>query len=105
MTPPRRPWTWCNRTGCETKLIFARRAGTTRVLPYEYDDRAPFTEGSAGCHVIVAGEAWSPLDLIEDFQARLGISEPKARELVTGYPWHRPHRCEQIDQTTTEDAA
>lgn len=105
MTPPKKPWTWCRRPGCDTKLIFARRNG--RVLPYEYQDRAPFSVHSAGCHVIVAGEAWEPLELIEDFQTRLGISEPKARELVTGYPFHRPHTCDRTPTTTTspEDAA
>lgn len=93
MTPPKVPWTWCREPGCDTKLLFARRHG--RALPYEYDDRAPFSLASTGCHVLVAGEAWIPRDLIEDFQTRLGISEEKARELVSGYPFHRPHRCER----------
>lgn len=107
MTPPRKPWRHCNRDGCEARLIFATH--NHRTLPYEYDDRAPFSLEAAGCHVLVGGEAWLPLELIEDFQTRLGIPESKARELVTGYPFHRPHRCEPTTSTTqptsTEDNA
>lgn len=92
MTPARKPWTWCNQPGCETKLRFARRNG--RVLPYEYDDRAPFSLEAAGCHVIVDGEAWTPREAIEHFQTRgEGRSEDAARVLVSGYPFHRPHQC------------
>lgn len=99
VTHPKKPWVWCNQRGCDTKLTFARPAGTTadaKRRPYEYDDVAPFSPESIGCHVLIAGEAWNPLDLIEDFQVRLGISETKARELVTGYPFHRPHRPHQV---------
>ena len=94
MTPPKKSWTWCRGTDCDTRIIFARRAATTQTLPYEYDDRAPFSIEATGCHVLVAGESWTPGDLIEDFQARLGISTEKARELVSGYPFHRQHKCE-----------
>lgn len=98
MTPPKAPWFWCNRAGCETRLIFARRAGTGaqgRRYPYEWDDVEPFALASTGAHVLVAGEAFTPTELIEHFQVTSGgMPEDKARELVAGYPWHRPHRCD-----------
>lgn len=104
MTPPKKPWSWCNRTGCDTKLLFASRHG--RTLPYEYQDRAPFSE--PGLHVLIEGTAFTPLEAIEQFQTRgEGRTEEKARELVAGYPFHRPHRCDPAPtQTdTTEPAA
>lgn len=82
---------WCRNEECGIRIIFARRAGTTKRVPFEYADQTPFSDASAGCLVIVAGEAWRPIDLIEDFQTRFEIGEESARELVSGYPWHRPH--------------
>ncbi|GAA1138661.1 hypothetical protein [Nocardioides aquiterrae] len=109
MTPPKKPWAWCNRPGCETKLIFARRAGApadAKRRPYEWEDRAPFSDLAVGCHVIVAGEAFTPRELIEHFQVTSGgMPEDKARELVSGYPWHRPHRCDSTPADTSKDAA
>ncbi len=96
---PRQSWVWCN--GCPTKLIFARRVGTDRKVPYEHADQPPFSDHAAGAHVIISGTAWVPGDAIEDFRVRFEISEDKARELVSGYPFHRPHRC---DLTTTAAA-
>lgn len=93
--PPKKPWVWCRETGCDTKLIFATRYPGTpsaRLVPYEYADRAPFSLESTGCHVIIAGQqSMTPGEAIEDFKVRLGISDEKARELVAGYPFHRPH--------------
>lgn len=91
---PAKPWAWCREPGCDTKLIFATRySGTARarLVAYEYADQEPFSAKAAGCHVIVAGQAMPPLEAIEDFQTRLEISTEKARELVAGYPFHRPH--------------
>lgn len=82
-------WRWCREPGCQTRIIFARRNG--KPVPYEATDVPPFTEQSADCHVLVSGQAWRPADLIEDFHTRLEIAEPAARELVSGYPFHRPH--------------
>lgn len=95
MTPARKPWIWCNVPGCDTKLIFARRAGTPENgprFPYEYADRAPFSIEATGCHVLIDGTAWTPREAIEHFQTRgEGRTEEAARELVSGYPFHRPH--------------
>ncbi len=108
MTPPKLPWTFCNRPGCETKLIFARRAGTSTTAgrrPYEYDDLPPFALQSTGAHVVIGGEAWTPGELIEHYQvASGGMPEAKARELVSGYPWHRPHTCDR-DNSEPKDPA
>lgn len=91
MTPPKTPWTWCNRVGCDTKLLFARRNG--RTLPYDYDDRPPFSE--PGLQVLIDGIAFTPLEAIEHYQTLgEGRTEEKARELVAGHPFHRPHFCD-----------
>lgn len=84
-----RPWVWCREIGCETKLIFATRNG--RLLPYEHADQPPFSDQSVGAHVLVAGQAFTPREAIEDFQVRLAIDSEKARDLVSGYPFHRLH--------------
>jgi hypothetical protein len=95
MTPPKKPWTWCNNgPDCETQLIFASRNG--RLVPYEYADRPPFSDSAVGCHVLIDGIALTPREAIEHFQTRgEGRSEDAARELVSGYPFHRPHYCER----------
>lgn len=90
---------WCNQIGCDTKIIFARVAGTDRRIPLEARDRETFSTDATGALVVVAGEAWKPRDLIEHFQTRLGgISEEKARDLVAGYPSHRPHGHDRDEQ-------
>jgi hypothetical protein len=95
VTPPKKPWAWC-RNGCDTKLIFASRDG--RLVPYEYADRAPFSDTAVGCHVLIDGVALTPREAIEHFQTRgEGRSEAAARELVSGYPWHRAHHCERAE--------
>lgn len=93
MTHVKKTWTFCNRD-CGTKLTFATRAGTTRVLPYEYQDREPFSE--PGLHVLIDGVSFTPGEAIEHFQTRgEGRTEDQARELVSGYPFHRPHICDR----------
>lgn len=89
----------CNRPGCDEPIIFAARPNTRRRLPYEAADREPFSVAATGSHVLVAGKAWVPGDLIEYFRTQFEISEDRARELVSGYPWHRPHIH---DRDTTE---
>lgn len=94
---------WCREPGCDTRVVLARRAFTGTWLAVEATDRPPFSMESAGCVVVVAGQAWDPRDLIEDFMTRFETSEPKARELVEGYPFHRPHMC--TTPTTEETPA
>jgi hypothetical protein len=91
----KKPWTWCREIGCDTKIIFAARNG--RALPYEHTDRAPFSIEATGAHVLISGQTFTPREAIEDFQTRLGIAEDKARELVSGYPFHRLHLHERAD--------
>lgn len=103
MTPPKLPWVFCRSENCDAKLIFARRAGTVSRRPYEYDDLPPFALQSTGAHVVIGGEAWTPGDLIEHYQVTSGgMPEAKARELVSGFPWHRPHTCDRDRSTDTE---
>lgn len=93
---------WCDHKGCDTRLIFARRAGTDRHVPLEADDRVPFSQEALGCLVYVAGEAWKPGDLIEHFQTRFEVSENSARALVSGYAFHRPHYHEPPTEPETD---
>lgn len=90
---------WCREDGCDTKVVLARRVLTGKWAAYEAEDRPPFSPEAAGCHVLVSGQAWAPMDLIEDFQTRFEIAEPKAHELVEGYPFHRPHHHEKEGTT------
>lgn len=104
MTPPKKPWAWCRATGCEAKLIFATR--DQRTVPYEYTDLTPFSIEATGCHVLIDGVAFTPREALEHFQTRgEGRSEDTARELVSGYPFHRPHRCERDESATTQESA
>lgn len=89
---------YCNRAlNCDVKIILAILAPTPpgakeRWAAFEATDREPFSEAAAGARVIVSGrQAWRPIDLIEDYRVRHGLTETAARELVTGFPWHRPH--------------
>lgn len=98
MVTRRSPWVWCREIGCDTKLLFASRNG--RRLPYEYTDRPPFSDEATGCHVLVAGQAMTPAEAIEDFRVRFEVAEDKARDLVSGYPFHRPHHHPTEQETT-----
>ena len=91
-----KPWVWCREPGCDTKLIFATRNG--RRLPYEAQDRPPFETESIGCHVIVDGQAFTVAEALEHFQVRYEATTQKARELASGYPWHRPHFHEPLQE-------
>jgi hypothetical protein len=81
----------CNRAGCETRVVLAKKVPSGKWVPYEATDRPAYTPEAIGCHVIVSGQAWRPFDLVEHFMVRHEISEHAARELVAGHPWHRPH--------------
>lgn len=81
----------CRVDGCDMRVILARRAQSRHWLAFEAQDRPPFTELAAGCWVLVDGVAWKPRDLIEQMQASYEVAEPRARELVAGYPFHRLH--------------
>lgn len=74
---------------CDLPIIFATRDG--RRVPYDADARTGFTDAAMGCHVLVANQAMTPGDAIEHFRTRFEITETKARDLVSGYPFHRPH--------------
>lgn len=91
MTAPSEPRD-CNR-GCGTRVILARRAFSSggRWLALEAQDQPPFEQASAGCYVVVDGTAYTVNEAIEDFQVRLEITDTKARDLVSSYPWHRAH--------------
>lgn len=98
MNRPRKdPRVVCDHDGCDVRLIFARRAGTSRVVPLEATDRPPWTAEAAGALVVISGQAWRPVELVEDFRSRQPVSDERARELVAGYPWHRPHHHEEND--------
>lgn len=93
MTAPAQPRD-CRDETCGGRIILARIAGTSTWMPLDADDLPPFSTESTGCRVVVTGQAWLPADLIEDFQVRFEITREKARELVEGYPFHRPHNHE-----------
>jgi hypothetical protein len=82
---------WCNKVGCDTKVILGLRADTNRWVPYEAETRDPSSLAAAGCHVLVGAQAWTPHDLAEHFRVRFEITAEKARDLVRDYPHHRPH--------------
>lgn len=88
---------WCREPGCDTKVILAQRMPEGRWVALEAADRPPFSDLAVGCLVVVARQAWRPADLTEDFMTRLEISEAAARDLVSGYPFHRPHHHEKED--------
>ena len=81
----------CREDTCRGQIILARIATTTSWMPLDADDLPPFSTESTGCLVVVTNEAWKPAELIEDFRVRFEITREKARELVEGYPFHRPH--------------
>lgn len=98
---------YCDRdSDCAIQIILAILAPTPpgqqpRWGAFEARDREPESMQSIGCRVIVAGrQAWRPVDLIEDYMVRHEITETAARELVSGFPWHRSHIHES--HTTTE---
>jgi hypothetical protein len=92
----------CRDETCGIRIIFARRAGTTRWGAYEAQDRPPFSQAAMGAFVIVADQAWKPSELIEEFRTRgEGMSESAARELVSGFPFHRTHHHEPAETPTT----
>lgn len=95
----------CDRPGCDEPITWASRPRGGPRLPYEAEDRVPFSDAATGAHVVVAGKAWIPGDLIEHFRTAFEISEDRARELVEGYPWHRPHVHERVDEHEGGDAA
>lgn len=98
---------YCDRDpGCNTLVVVAILAPTPtgqerRWGAFEATDREPFTDRAVGCRVIVGGrQAWKPAELVEDYMVRHEITESAAREIVSGFPWHRSHIHEH--PTTTE---
>lgn len=87
----------CRNPGCGTTVILAVLAPTPvgakpRWAAFEARDRVPFSAEAAGARVIVADrQAWRPTDLIEDYRVRHELTESAARELVSGFPFHRIH--------------
>lgn len=86
----------CREPGCTVTIFLARAVTGTSLTggpwwPFEATDRPPFTQEATGCRVVVSGAAWKPLDLVEHYMTRFETSETRARELVAGYPHHRPH--------------
>lgn len=92
----------CNRPDCDEPIIWAFRPRGGPRLPYEAADRVPFSDNAMGAHVVVAGKAWIPGDLIEHFRVRFEISVEQASDLVGEYPWHRPHVHERADDDERE---
>lgn len=88
---------YCREPACGAQIILAILAPTPpgadpKWGAFEATDREPFSEAAASARVVVADrQAWRPVDLIEDYRVRHGLTESAARELVTGFPWHRPH--------------
>ncbi|MDF9717377.1 hypothetical protein [Nocardioides sp. ChNu-99] len=73
------------------RIHFAKHHATGRAVPLEVKDRPPFTQEATGALVVVADQAWRVEPLVQHFMARFEVTEPKARELVAGYPHHRVH--------------
>ena len=95
---------YCDRDpDCAVQILLAILAptpagGTPRWAAFEARDRAPFTPEAAGCRVIVADrQAWRPADLVEDYMVRHEITEAAAKEIVSGFPFHRLHVHESAD--------
>lgn len=95
---------YCNRADdCSTLVVVAILAPTPdgqerRWAAFEARDREPFSTGAVDCRVIVGDrQAWKPADLVEDYMVRHEITESAARELVSGFPWHRIHAHEHTE--------
>lgn len=84
---------------CPVRIIFATRDG--RRLPYEAETREPFTDAAFGCHVLIGDQAMTLREAIDHVQVRFEVSEAKARDLVAGYPAHRPHFHARPDEEST----
>ncbi|WP_426243753.1 hypothetical protein [Nocardioides sp. LHG3406-4] len=91
----------CNR--CAERVILARRWPTGAWRAYEAKDRPPFTQEATGAHVLIAGQAWTVADLIEDYMVRHELTEDAAKEIVSGFPFHRPH-YDDPPHTQTDDS-
>ncbi|MCM0619812.1 hypothetical protein [Nocardioides bruguierae] len=87
---PRRSWEWCRVPGCDQRIRWARVNDRPRA--FEWEDRPPFTPEAGDALVLVNGQAFTPREAIEHYQVRLEITEAAARELVSGYPFHRLHQ-------------
>lgn len=92
---------YCDRDpNCAVQVILAILAPTPegqdpKWAAFEARDLAPFSIEAAGSRVLVGRQAWKPADLIEDYHVRLEITEAAARELISGFPWHRHHHHEE----------
>lgn len=88
----------CN--GCDVSVILAFNPLTTHWRAFEAAERIPWSNESAGCYVIIHGQAWRPIDYVEDVRVRNELTEEKAKELAAGWPWHRPHFHPKTEETS-----
>lgn len=90
MTRAPKPPATCDT--CGAPIRFARDAiNPTRWRVLEAADREPWSTDAAGSMVLTSGHAWRPHDLVEHWMVRHELTESAARELVSGFPWHRLH--------------
>lgn len=80
---------------CGAAIILARPSDRPEAwFPYDAMDIDPVSAMTvAGFVVIVSGRAWRHRDLLEHYAVELENGEPAAREIVAGFPHHRPHHC------------
>lgn len=81
----------CNTEGCDIQVFLAFNPITTNWAAFETTDVPPWTQQAAGAYVLVNGQAWRPTSLVEEWVIYHEIPEEKAKDLVSGYPWHRAH--------------
>lgn len=100
---------YCDRDpDCAVQIKLAILAPTPpgqepRWAALEARDREPFSNEAVGCRVLVADrQAWRPQDLIEDYRVRHELSEEAAREIVSGFPFHRIHHHERPEDASKE---
>lgn len=92
---------WCNHDGCPVQVVFARLGPNGPWAAFEARDREPFSDEAVGARVLLSRVAWRPADAIEDFQVRFEIGENQAREIVSGFPFHRIHTHRDDTPTTS----
>lgn len=81
----------CNRPGCLVPITLARHQPGGQWVAYEAQDREPFSIAAVTADVLIGTQSWRPADLVEDYMVRHELTETAAREVVSGFPFHRPH--------------